>query len=125
MARPMSETTAFIQLDDLTEAKLDRLRPVAFLTVQTSPGNHQAWIAVRGFADDQDRKDFARRVKKQVTADSLATGSVRLAVLPTSKLNTSAIFRRSQYSIPSQAASLHRKRSNPSAWLLRPIPPPP
>jgi hypothetical protein len=79
MVRPMSETAAFIQLDDLTEAKLDRGRSVAFLTVQTSPGNNQAWIAAPSFAHDQDRKDFTRRVKKQVTADSSATGSVRLA----------------------------------------------
>lgn len=79
MVRPMSDTSAFIQLDDLTEAKLDRVRPVAFLTVRTSPGNHQAWIAVPKFESDQDRKDFTRRVKKQVTADSSATGSVRLA----------------------------------------------
>jgi hypothetical protein len=79
MVRPMSDTSAFIQLDDLTEAKLDRVRPVAFLTVHTSPGNHQAWIAVPRFESDRDRKDFTRRVKKQVTADSSATGSVRLA----------------------------------------------
>jgi len=79
MVRPMSETSAFIQLDDLTEAKLDHVHPVAFLIVRTSPGNHQAWIAVPKFASDQDRKDFTRRVKKQVTADSSATGSVRLA----------------------------------------------
>jgi RepB DNA-primase from phage plasmid len=79
MVRPMSETSAFIQLDDLTEAKLDRVRAVAFITVRTSPGNNQAWIAVPSFANDQDRKDFTRRVKKQVTADSSATGSVRLA----------------------------------------------
>src|SRR5208282_4447189 len=79
MVRPMSETAAFIQLDDLTEAKLDRVRAAAFLTVRTSPGNHQAWIAVPKFASDQDRKDFTRRVKKQVSADSSATGSVRLA----------------------------------------------
>jgi len=79
MVRPMSDTAAFIQLDDLTEAKLDRVRPAAFLTVRTSPGNHQAWIAVPKFANDQERKDFTRRVKEQVTADSSATGSVRLA----------------------------------------------
>lgn len=56
MVRPMSETTAFIQLDDLTEAKLDGVRSVAFLTVQTSPGDHQAWIAVPRFASDQERR---------------------------------------------------------------------
>lgn len=79
MVRPMSDTSAFIQLDDLTEAKLDQVHPVAFLIVCTSPGNHQAWIAVPSFASDQDRKDFTRRVKKQISADSSATGSVRLA----------------------------------------------
>ena len=79
MVRPMSETSAFIQLDDLSEAKLDRVRAAAFLTVRTSPGNNQAWIADPKFASDQDRKDFTRRVKKQVAADSSATGSVRLA----------------------------------------------
>jgi hypothetical protein len=79
MVRPMSDTSAFIQLDDLTEAKLDPVRSVAFLTVRTSPGNSQAWIAVPKFESDQIRKDFTRRVKKQVTADSSATGSVRLA----------------------------------------------
>lgn len=79
MMRPMSDTTAFIQLDDLTETKLEHVRPVAFLTVQTSPGNHQAWIAVPSFATVQESKDFTRRVKKQVTADSSASGSVRLA----------------------------------------------
>jgi DNA primase RepB-like protein len=79
MVRPMSDSAAFIQLDDLTEAKLDRVRPVAFLTVRTSPGNYQAWIAIPKFASDQERKDFTRRVKKQVSADSSATGSVRLA----------------------------------------------
>jgi hypothetical protein len=79
MVRPMSDSSAFIQLDDLTQAKLDLVRPVSFLTVRTSPGNHQAWIAVPKFDSDQDRKDFTRRVKKQVCADSSATGSVRLA----------------------------------------------
>jgi hypothetical protein len=79
MVRPMSEISAFIQLDDLTEAELDRVRSAAFLTVRTSPGNNQAWIAVPKFASDQYRKDFTRRVKKEVTADSSATGSVRLA----------------------------------------------
>jgi hypothetical protein len=77
--RPFSDTTAFIQLDDLTEAKLDRVRPVAFLTVQTSPGNYQAWVAVPGFASNQDRKDFTGRVKEQAKSDSSATDSVRLA----------------------------------------------
>ena len=79
MVRPFSDTTAFIQLDDLTEEKLERVRPVSFLTVRTSPGNQQAWIAVPAFATAQGRKDFISRVKEQVTSDVAASGSVRLA----------------------------------------------
>lgn len=79
MVRPFSDTTAFIQLDDLTEAQLDRVRPVAFLTVQTSPGNQQAWVAVPRFATDQERKDFISRVKERAESDVSASGSVRLA----------------------------------------------
>ena len=79
MVRPFSDTTAFIQLDDLTEAKLDTVRPVAFLTVRTSPGSQQAWIAVPAFKSDQERKDFISRVKERATSDVSASGSVRLA----------------------------------------------
>jgi hypothetical protein len=43
------------------------------------PGNYQAWISVPKFANDQERKDSTRRVKKELTADASATGSVRLA----------------------------------------------
>ena len=79
IVRPFSDTTAFIQLDDLTETKLDTVRPVAFLTVRTSPGNQQAWIAVPAFKSDQERKDFISRVKERATSDVSASGSVRLA----------------------------------------------
>ncbi len=37
MVRPMSETSAFIQLDDLTEAKLDRVRAVASSQFKRAP----------------------------------------------------------------------------------------
>jgi hypothetical protein len=104
MVRPMSETVAFIQLDDLTEAKLDRVRSVAFLTVRTSPGNHQAWIAVPSFPNDEDRKDFTRRVKKQVSADSRPPAPSAWPALPISKPNTSEISRRSKSSMPCPVA---------------------
>jgi hypothetical protein len=63
-----------IQLDDLAPAQLERVRPAAFLVLQTSPGNFQAWVAVEG-----DDRDFARRLKKGTGADLSASGSVRLA----------------------------------------------
>jgi RepB DNA-primase from phage plasmid len=80
IVRPISQTTTFIQLDDLSGELIERIRPVAFLVLATSPGNHQAWIAVsdlRQTPGDQV-KDFVRRVKKGIS-DKSASGAVRLA----------------------------------------------
>jgi hypothetical protein len=78
--RPMSHSTTFIQLDDLSASALERVRPMAFLTLATSPGNHQAWIAVSDLSElPKDQvKDFVRRVKKGI-GDKSASGAVRLA----------------------------------------------
>jgi hypothetical protein len=72
--RPRSSGPALIQLDDLDEAALARLRPVSFLTLRTSPGNYQAWVAVTN-AD----ADFARRLRKGSAADPSASGSTRVS----------------------------------------------
>jgi hypothetical protein len=80
IVRPMSRTTAFIQLDDLAADALEKVRPFAFLTLATSPGNHQAWLAVpdlKGKILENDVKDFIRRVKKAI-GDKSASGAVRL-----------------------------------------------
>jgi hypothetical protein len=63
-----------VQLDDLKQEQLERVRPAAFLILQTSPGNHQAWVAV----EDGDR-EFSSRLKKGTQADLSASGSVRIA----------------------------------------------
>jgi hypothetical protein len=65
----------FLQLDDLDAAALARVRPAAFLTLDTSPGNHQAWLALAGSTND----DFARRVRKGTGADVTASGATRVA----------------------------------------------
>jgi RepB DNA-primase from phage plasmid len=70
------EGVTLAQLDDLDAAMIERLKDIAFLTIQTSPGNHQAWVAVSGLADP---KGFARRLRKAAGADISASGSVRLA----------------------------------------------
>ena len=67
-----------IQLDDLDAAALDRVRPVSFLILQTSPGNHQAWVAVEGQEGTTDA-DFARRLRKGAGADPTASGATRVA----------------------------------------------
>jgi hypothetical protein len=64
-----------IQLDDLDSAALARVTPAAFLILATSPGNHQAWLAVEGGSG----ADFARRVRKSAAADPSASGAVRVA----------------------------------------------
>lgn len=66
-----------IQLDDLSADNLVRVKPSAFMIVGTSPGNHQAWIAVSG--EIADSKDFARRVRKAAGADPSASGATRIA----------------------------------------------
>jgi len=74
-----------IQLDDLDSAALDRVKDVAFLTLATSPGNHQAWVAVQmtqehqESAGDAGAKDFARRLRKGTGADPSASGATRIA----------------------------------------------
>ena len=70
------DATALVQLDDLDTAALARVETVAFLTLCTSPGNHQAWVAVSGLADP---KDFARRLRKGTEADLGASGASRCA----------------------------------------------
>lgn len=81
MIRPRGSNVRFVQLDDLSPERLDRVRPVAFIIHATSPGNHQAWIAISGLPDGQEAfKVFMRRVRKAVGGnDKSASGTTRLA----------------------------------------------
>jgi hypothetical protein len=75
IVRPYGDQAVFLQLDDLDTTALDRVRPAAFLTLVTSPANHQAWIALAG----PPPGDFARRVRKGTGADATASGATRVA----------------------------------------------
>lgn len=79
IVRPHSDKTCLVQLDDLDKTGLGRVGEAAFLTLQTSPGNHQAWVAVSGLTDPQNAKDFARRLRKGTGADATASGATRVA----------------------------------------------
>jgi hypothetical protein len=68
IARPRGES--FVQLDDLPD--LDRLRPFAFLGVETSPGSYQAWLKVRDLTPD-----LRRRLVEGCGADKSASGALR------------------------------------------------
>lgn len=63
-----------IQLDDLDDSAVEKLRPVSFLILRTSPGNHQAWVALA----DAD-EEFARRLRKGAGADLTASGATRVS----------------------------------------------
>jgi hypothetical protein len=76
IVRPHSARTVFIQLDDLSCEAVERIKPAAFLSLHTSPGNYQAWVALK--AGDGD-KDFARRLRKGAGADDTASGATRVA----------------------------------------------
>jgi hypothetical protein len=65
---------AFIQLDDLQDQALARVQPVAFMVIETSPANFQAWVAVEGAG-----KSEARRLRKGTGADESASGATRVA----------------------------------------------
>ena len=65
---------AFIQLDDLQAQALAQVQPAAFMVLETSPGNFQAWVAVVGAG-----KDEARRLRKGTGADLTASGATRVA----------------------------------------------
>src|SRR5215470_14451785 len=75
IVRPCSDSTQLIQLDDLKADSLPRVRDVAFLILQTSPGNHQAWVAVSGLKNGEETKEFARRLRKGAGADPSASGA--------------------------------------------------
>jgi hypothetical protein len=75
IVRPHGPGVTFLQLDDLAADQLARLAPAVFLTLETSPGNYQAWLALPGRED----KEFARRVRRGTGADATASGATRVA----------------------------------------------
>src|SRR3954469_5612306 len=75
IVRPHGAGVAFLQLDDLAADRLPALAPAVFLTLETSPRNFQAWLALKGSED----KEFARRVRRGTGADATASGATRVA----------------------------------------------
>jgi hypothetical protein len=80
--RPRSATALLIQLDDFTGDKAAQVEPFAFMTVCTSPGSYQVWLAVSDGPKESDTeaaKLFRTRVRRGAGADHSATGAVRIA----------------------------------------------
>jgi hypothetical protein len=68
------ERAEIIQLDDLNAEQAQRFKHRAFMTLCTSPGNYQAWVAV-----SDSEPDFARRLRKGAGADPSASGATRVS----------------------------------------------
>ena len=75
------------QLDDIRGGALERMRSKAFLTLETSPGSYQAWLAIVG-ADDR----LVRRLVKNVGVDWNASCAVRVAGSPNCKVKYAPDF---------------------------------
>jgi hypothetical protein len=74
--RPRGAGMQFIQLDDLDASGTDRIEGSTFLTLKTSPGNFQGWIAL---PESEGSEDFTRRLRKGTGADPTASGATRIA----------------------------------------------
>lgn len=83
-----------IQLDDLDAAKVARVVDHSFIVICTSPGNHQAWLAVNDAPETEAAKDFVRRLKKGIGADATASGATRIAGGLNFKLKYAPAFQR-------------------------------
>ena len=78
IVRPQGPHVTFIQLDDLDYEQLKQVSPISCLILETSPGNHQAWVAVSDLHKDE-AKDFGCRLRKGTSADINASGATRCA----------------------------------------------
>lgn len=68
------------QLDDLNPALQERMASKAFLVVETSPGNYQVWLAIRG-----SEPGLVSRLIRGIGSDSSASRAGRLAGTPNCK----------------------------------------
>jgi hypothetical protein len=74
IVRPQRVPVELVQLDDVSDAGMERLRAVAFMILATSVGNRQAWVAVAEWAPG-----LARRLRQASAADPSASGATRVA----------------------------------------------
>ena len=76
--QPRSTTALLIQLDDISDGRAAQMQPHAFLTLRTSPGNGQVWLAVSDGPQESDEaaaKQFRIRVRKGAKAPNLRRNS--------------------------------------------------
>jgi len=75
IVRPVASN--LIQADDLDRAAVERVQHFAFMAVETSAGNYQAWIALPFDIGKDERDALRRRLLDGVGADRGASGAMR------------------------------------------------
>jgi hypothetical protein len=68
---------SLIQVDDLDAKKLSLIESFSFLTIETSPNNFQAWLALPENTDEETRKAIRSRLVSKIESDKGASGAVR------------------------------------------------
>jgi len=67
-----------IQIDDCNSELLDRLRPYAFLAIETSLENYQSWLALPLETEKSDRNSIRSRLLRRLEGvDKAASGAMR------------------------------------------------
>ena len=74
IVRPSLKQPQLVQLDDLDAKKAERVAPHAFMVLNTSPRNFQAWLAV-----SDAPKDKVGRLRKGAGVDKYASGATRVS----------------------------------------------
>jgi len=75
VSHPHAPGIKFIQCDDVSGDVLKRLKPVAFMILETSPGSFQAWIAMH--EKEAASGDYYRRLREGVGSDKSASEATR------------------------------------------------
>lgn len=117
--RPRSNSAKLIQLDDLDSAKAGRVAAYTFMVIETSPGNFQAWVAVK-----EAPEDFARRLRKGAGADPSASGATRISGSLNFKTKYAPTFPQIEIT-QSQAGRITTAAELASAGLVAPAEEPP
>lgn len=76
--RVSDKSVFFVQLDDLKSAQLLKVEQAALLTIETSPENFQAWLAIAS-SSKIDEKHIASSLRRAIGADISASGATRIA----------------------------------------------
>jgi hypothetical protein len=90
---------ALIQVDDCSLEVLGRLAPYSFVTVETSPGNYQAWLALPKGITEGERVLVRERLLRQLK-DTGANGGAFNSVRLPGCLNAKEKYRDAQGHLP-------------------------